>query len=74
MNKTYKTWTKEQDDVLDALLAIGLPAKEIAYRLGRTRSSIYNRVATSNARVAASPAVKSKPRVWDRLHRLVFGK
>jgi hypothetical protein len=44
MSRTYKYWTKEDDALLRDLRAEKYPSDQIADHMGRTKSSISNRI------------------------------
>ena len=69
MTKTYKYWTEEQDALVLELRAEGYRAAEIADHMGRTKSSINNRLAMMKAR---GPRLSvSKPAARSRLDKIL---
>ena len=66
MKKTYKYWTKEDETLLEALRwSEKYSIEEIADHMGRTKSSVYNRLAILKR---VEPKVRTEvsfgPRAW----------
>ena len=53
-------WTREEDDLLQALVFSGTSVAGIAKRLKRTRAAVYNRANRLKIVVAKSRRVKAK--------------
>ena len=74
MKKTYKYWTKEDETLLKALRwSEKFSIAEIADHMGRTKSSVNNRIAILK-RVepkVSEPVVRFGPRAWARMDKLL---
>jgi hypothetical protein len=60
MSRTYKHWTKEEDRLLRDLRAERYSIKRIANYMGRTKSSISNRISILGLPVRKA-AIKPNP-------------
>ena len=73
MSKTYKYWTKEEDALLAELRDDRYSIAQIADHMGRTESSINNRISVMNL-----PVRKPKPlvrrRALDKLMAILTGR
>ena len=73
MSKTYKYWTKEDDALLAELRDDRYSIAQIADHMGRTKSSINNRIFVMNL-----PVRKPKPlvrrRALDKLMAILTGR
>jgi len=49
--KTYKKWSKSEEKRMVTMWKNGLPVKELSKALGRTSSSVNNRLAKINSQV-----------------------
>jgi len=66
MKKTYKYWTKEDETLLEALRwSEKYSIAEIADHMGRTKSSVYNRLAILKR---VEPKVRSQKSALDQGH------
>ncbi len=70
MSKTYKHWTKEDEALLRDLRAENYPTYQIADHMGRTKSSISNRIAILGLPVRKCVR-KPKPEVRSRMSKLM---
>ena len=73
MKKTYKYWTKEDETLLKSLRAEKFSIAEIADHMGRTKSSVNNRLSILK-RVepkVSEPVVRFGPRAWARMDKLM---
>ena len=70
MSKTYKYWTKEDDALLRDLRAERYSIEEIADHMGRTKSSVSNRIAILGLPVRKCVR-KPKPEVRSRMSKLM---
>lgn len=66
MKKTYKYWTKEDETLLKALRwSEKFSIAEIADHMGRTKSSVYNRLAIlKRVEPKVRTEVRFGPRAW----------
>ena len=66
MKKTYKYWTKEDETLLEALRwSEKYSIAEIADHMGRTKSSVYNRLAIlKRVEPKVRTEVRFGPRAW----------
>ena len=73
MKKTYKYWTWQEEALLADLRAEKYSTAEIADHMGRTKSSVNNRIAILK-RVepkVREPVVRFGPRAWARMDKLM---
>lgn len=73
MKKTYKYWTKEDETLLKALRwSEKFSIAEIADHMGRTKSSVNNRLSILKR---VEPKVRTEvsfgPRAWARMDKLM---
>ena len=65
MTRAYKHWTKEDETLLKALRAEKFSTAEIADHMGRTKSSVYNRLAIlKRVEPKVRTEVRFGPRAW----------
>ena len=70
MSKTYKYWTWQEEALLEDLRAEKYSASQIADHMGRTKSSINNRIAILGLPVRKCVR-KPKPEVRSRMSKLM---
>ena len=79
MKKTYKTWTNKEHTRLVTMHENKLPVKEIAKALGRTVSSVNNRLAKIKELVGPHTVViskneKPKQTLLQKIFSLIFSR